>query len=65
MKFTPENLAALEEAMANGVRAVTFPDGSRTEYRSLTDMRDLRNMMIRSLSTPEDRVSQAAFRRRS
>jgi len=46
--WTQEDLDALEEAMAQSVRKVEYNDRTVT-YTSLAEMRELREMMRRSL----------------
>ncbi len=42
--YTHEQLAALREAIASGERVVQF-NGRRIEYRSLDEMRQIKDMM--------------------
>lgn len=46
--FTSEQLAALEKAIAEGVYKVKYQD-KEVEYRSLSEMITLRNLMRREL----------------
>lgn len=46
--WTLENLEALESAMAQGVRKVEYNDRT-VEYRSLNEMKQLRELMKRAL----------------
>lgn len=46
--WTSEELAALEAAMAQGVRRVEYNDRT-VEYRSLNEMKELRELIRRSL----------------
>lgn len=46
--FTQEQLTALETALAQGTLKVKYSDKEVT-YRSLTEMRELRNLMRREL----------------
>lgn len=47
-QFTPENLAALNAAIATGAREVWYGD-KRVAYRSLEEMIQTRNMMLAEL----------------
>ena len=49
MAFTSQQLADLDAAIADGVLVVQA-NGRRTEYRSLTEMIQLRNLMAAELS---------------
>jgi len=48
MAFTSEQLAALEEAIAQGVTTVSY-NGKTVTYRNLSDMIRLRDMMRKDL----------------
>ena len=48
MAFTSEQLAALEEAIAQGVTTVAY-NGKTVTYRNLADMIKLRDMMRKEL----------------
>lgn len=59
--FTEAQLAALEKAIANGVRRVTA-DGRTVEYGSPAEMIALRDRMIRELrGAAPSRTSFATF----
>lgn len=51
MAFTSEQLAALEEAIAQGVTTVSY-NGKTVTYRNLSDMIRLRDMMRKDLGVP-------------
>lgn len=48
MAFTPEQLAALEQAIAEGVDEVAYGD-KRVRYKSLSHMLQARDLMRREL----------------
>lgn len=48
--FTETDLAALTNAMKNGVLEVDYPSGQRVKYQKLSDMIDLRDRMIRDIN---------------
>ena len=48
MAWTTDDLEALESAMAQGVRKVEYNDRT-VEYRSLNEMKQLRELIKRSL----------------
>ena len=45
MAYSQADLDALSAAIASGIKSVTFPDGRRTEYQTVADMRGLRDDM--------------------
>jgi len=49
--YTEEDLAILTAAMKNGILEVDYPSGQRVKYQKLSDMRDLRNEMIRDINS--------------
>lgn len=51
MAFTSEQLAALEAAIAEGALRVRY-DGKEVQYRSLSEMMQIRNMMRQQLLGP-------------
>jgi len=48
--FTETDLAALTNAMKNGVLEVDYPSGQRVKYQKLSEMIDLRDRMIRDIN---------------
>ena len=57
-QFTLENLATLNAAIATGARDVWYGD-KRVTYRSLAEMKEIRNMMVAELypnNTADQRV---------
>ena len=55
------NLAAIEAAIASGVTRATY-DGKSTEFRSLAEMRSIRDDLRRQLGEPvRTRRTVAAF----
>lgn len=48
--FTESDLAAINNAMKNGVMEVDYPSGQRVKYQKLSDMLDLRDRIIRDLN---------------
>lgn len=60
MAWTTAQLAALESAMARGVREVTY-DGQKTVYGSLAEMMQLREAMRRSLGVADSGRRFAAY----
>ena len=61
MSYTPEQLAALERALATGEQRVTF--GDRTvEYRSVDDLIDAIGVVRRALQ--EQDIAAGTLRRR-
>lgn len=45
MAFTQAHLDALKEAMATGVKSVTYPDGRTVTYRNMAEMREAYRMI--------------------
>lgn len=64
MAFTQTQLDALDTAIAQGTRTVSF-DGKTVTYHSIDEMLRLRSMMAGEIaaSTTPDRFSRASFSR--
>jgi len=60
MSYTESDLARLKRALANGAQSVTLADGSRTEYRTVADLR----AAIRTVEAELDAADGVAPRRR-
>jgi hypothetical protein len=65
MAWTQADLAAINEAIALGARKVRFADNREVEYRSLADMRSIRDEIAAFLGLkPEPlRTTYASFDR--
>lgn len=65
MAWSTADLVAIEKAMATGARKVRFADNREVEYRTLADMRSIRDEIaaaIGAISEPP-RTTYASFRR--
>lgn len=60
VKFTEENLNALNEAIAEGISKVKYSD-KEVEYRSLDDMIKLRNLMKKELCQGSSNAKKGLF----
>ena len=49
-KFTEEDLAALNKSLKGGVLEVDYPSGQRVRFQKLSDMLELRDLMIRDIN---------------
>tara|TARA_R110000868_G_scaffold150541_5_gene373791 strand:+ start:140 stop:343 length:204 start_codon:yes stop_codon:yes gene_type:complete len=56
MAWTSADLDKINAAIASGVREVIYSDGSKINYRSLTDMRSVRSEIATSLSVTKTRT---------
>lgn len=65
MAWTQTDLDAINEAIALGARKVRFADNREVEYRSLADMRSIRDEIASALGqAPEPlRTTYASFDR--
>lgn len=64
MAWTQTDLDALETAIATGAMKVRYADGREVTYRSLADMRSLRQEMRRVLGYTEPSRTVVAEHRR-
>lgn len=70
MAWTQADLDAIDKAIGNNVRSVTFADGRRTEYQDADKMLQVRNAIraevLSTAATTQGRVrtTYARFRRR-
>lgn len=65
MAHTQEDLDAITQAIATGARKVRYADGRETEFRSLADMRSIRDEIAAALGQVEAplRTTYASFTR--
>lgn len=65
MTWTPDDLAAINAAIATGAVEVRFPDGRMVKYRTLAEMRSTRDEIAEAVGTkPEPiRTTLASFSR--
>lgn len=65
MPWTQEDLDAINEAIASGASKVRFADNREVTYRSIADMRSIRDEIAQTLGlTPEPlRTTYASFSR--
>jgi len=65
MPWTASDLDTINDAIATGARKVRFADGREVEYRSLADMRSIRDEIAQAIGLkPEPlRSTYASFTR--
>lgn len=65
MDWTRDDLAAINAALATGAVEVRFPDGRMVKYRSLAEMRSLRDEITEALGLVREtpRATFASFTR--
>jgi hypothetical protein len=63
MPFAPSDLAAIDSAIASGVKRVTFADGRTTEYHSLDEQRAARALIVSELSKADSAAAGVQPRR--
>lgn len=60
MAYTPQQLEALDAAIAEGTLKVEYGD-KKVEYRSLNEMLKIRNLIAAELGTAAPRRTYASF----
>ena len=65
MAYTPDDLTAINDAIATGAVKVRFADGRETIFRSLAELRSIRDEVMAALGlSPEPlRTTYASFTR--